>query len=779
MGEGLKVLSVFLASPGDLADERQVAREVIDDLNESIRPSGLHVELLGWEDTRPGAGRPQSIINKDVDSCDLFVGMMWRHWGTPTGTHTSGFEEEFERASGRRPTHNSPEIWLCFKAIGAEYLKDPGPQLQRVVEFRQRQIERREVLFREFVTTEDWRNLFRKWMLSFVLELLRGDSGSGGAITSPPSPPSAANESQAPSATDSSLSSPQLQELADFIRRAEPDAAYLRWPKGNAHVVVAHLQIAASAVMAASYPDVKVGIHEANLAYSVRLNLELTLFERLQIVRSTIADQFERVPGWYWFTPSDPVSALFHFAADSDDAVAEKSFELLKKSRILPTTDFARRVVNEHLRTGASAVREAVIDYLAWTGEDAGINAADLGGVLPLYAEAMLSARLRRGEESAVDEADERPSLSSRLLSAVEEFAQSATPQGLLRAVASRHESLRLASAAALFRAGSISDSLAFTLVRDSNAKVRAIAQDVLIAGGAEVDLAELQTTSSEVSVDEKRSMLVAYYRRLSFETLLSRLNFFATDGVEIYEALGLEYAQRFLNRVRRDLQTDMSVFYEEWLAEMRQLYQQADEIIKDTWTEKPDLLAFVKSRFIAAALRIISIKGNKSDAEAARRYLPSGNVDVEPAAVAVLTRFGKAGDAVALVEVAERSYGSNVQLAAAGATKLSRSLQHVVMPLLKSGKVSSIRPAVESLRKGPKGRAIAVLKSLLHADKPWTRIMAVQALVDIDRDKAESLLDEYQQGYRFYDAVCWFDRLLFAPAALQAAYRRELDEAR
>jgi hypothetical protein len=61
----LEVLKVFLASRGDLAEERRTAKQVVDDLNSFFcRQLGWHVDLCGWEDTLPGAGRPQKLINR-------------------------------------------------------------------------------------------------------------------------------------------------------------------------------------------------------------------------------------------------------------------------------------------------------------------------------------------------------------------------------------------------------------------------------------------------------------------------------------------------------------------------------------------------------------------------------------------------------------------------------------------------------------------------------------------------------------------------------------------
>src|SRR5713101_6663312 len=97
-----KTLTVFLASPGDLEDERRRTREVVDELNRSLcRAPGIYIDLLGWEDTLPGYGRPQEQINRDLDKCQLFIGMLWERWVTPPGDqYSSGFEEEYLSPGG-------------------------------------------------------------------------------------------------------------------------------------------------------------------------------------------------------------------------------------------------------------------------------------------------------------------------------------------------------------------------------------------------------------------------------------------------------------------------------------------------------------------------------------------------------------------------------------------------------------------------------------------------------------------------------------------------------
>ncbi len=166
------VLTVFIATPGDLQKERQITRDIFDRVNKILgRRFGWFIELLGWEDTLPGYSRPQSLINKDVDSCDLFLGIIWRRWGEPTGKYSSGFEEEFIRACNRRKSSKRPEIWLFFKAIDEDSREDPGKQLKKVLQFKEEQIKRKELLFKEFDISEEWGDIIYDELVACLADL--------------------------------------------------------------------------------------------------------------------------------------------------------------------------------------------------------------------------------------------------------------------------------------------------------------------------------------------------------------------------------------------------------------------------------------------------------------------------------------------------------------------------------------------------------------------------------------------------------------------------------
>lgn len=153
-------ISVFIASPGDLAPERSVFKEIIDTLNSGFGDgAGVQFVPLGWEDILATTGRrAQSVINREVDRCDLFVLVLHRRWGqdAPDSEYSSYTEEEYYRAYHRWKKTKKPEVLVFFKNVDEASLADPGPQLQKVIDFRRGLESSRRVLIRRFNTETDF-----------------------------------------------------------------------------------------------------------------------------------------------------------------------------------------------------------------------------------------------------------------------------------------------------------------------------------------------------------------------------------------------------------------------------------------------------------------------------------------------------------------------------------------------------------------------------------------------------------------------------------------------
>lgn len=98
------VLRVMIASPSDVERERQIAQEVIHEVN-STHAEHQRVVLLPvtWEthavpDMRE---RAQAVINREVlAACEILIGIFWTRLGTPTGVASSGTVEEITEHVG-------------------------------------------------------------------------------------------------------------------------------------------------------------------------------------------------------------------------------------------------------------------------------------------------------------------------------------------------------------------------------------------------------------------------------------------------------------------------------------------------------------------------------------------------------------------------------------------------------------------------------------------------------------------------------------------------------
>lgn len=140
--EILQNVRVFVASPSDGSKERKYLREVADKINQSIAHEfGFHLEIVDWEThVIPDMGeRPQSIINKQIGLYDIFVGIMWKRFGRPTGEAESGTEEEFNLAFECREKFGIPRIMFYFNQEPfTPRTQNDLKQMEKVIEFRDR-----------------------------------------------------------------------------------------------------------------------------------------------------------------------------------------------------------------------------------------------------------------------------------------------------------------------------------------------------------------------------------------------------------------------------------------------------------------------------------------------------------------------------------------------------------------------------------------------------------------------------------------------------------------
>ena len=178
MSRTRKVLRMFLASPSDVSDERSASESIVGEINRTVAPSlGILLELVRWEDVVPTMGRPQQVIldEVDIEASDIFVGILWNRFGSPTGRALSGTEEEFEKAYEVWQDAGRPRIMMYFCQRPANLQTEEDlKQKSLVIKFRKKIS--KVGLFRTYDSANDFSNLLRQDISKYLLTIERENS---------------------------------------------------------------------------------------------------------------------------------------------------------------------------------------------------------------------------------------------------------------------------------------------------------------------------------------------------------------------------------------------------------------------------------------------------------------------------------------------------------------------------------------------------------------------------------------------------------------------------
>ena len=165
MPKQVTLLKVFVASPGDVVDERNALEQVIRDLNIILgAKQGIQLDLIKWETHAFSniGDDVQSVINEQIgDDYDIFIGVLWKRFGTPTKRAMSGTAEEFNLAYER--FKNNPDkirVMFYFKETPVSPSELDPEQLALIKQFRN-ELGEKGALYWSYTETEEFINLAR------------------------------------------------------------------------------------------------------------------------------------------------------------------------------------------------------------------------------------------------------------------------------------------------------------------------------------------------------------------------------------------------------------------------------------------------------------------------------------------------------------------------------------------------------------------------------------------------------------------------------------------
>jgi hypothetical protein len=810
MPESRRVVKIFLASPGDLADERLAARDVVQETNQQIATSlGYQLELVGWEDTVSRFGRPQEIINRELDQCELFVGLMWRRWGTPPnsdGTFSSGFEEEYFTVVRKRESAGTPEISLLFKDISQEFLVDPGEDLRKVIAFKKGVEASRKVLYQPFSDLRDFEKKFR----SCVMQHLRALRATE-AVGSPESARTQA-EAQSTSASQEELVQPKgLLSISSsaFLRGFIAQAEVAKSNTELSAIDVARLRLFSAVIAGSANDDLTLGTHDANLMYAAKDALELSSMEISGLVDSGLRRlSSETVPLWHWlFEVEAPYDMLaYRVVYSTSNEIRQNALKVMTKGGMqFPSDIFLGResVRNTVLGPDSEApasVKVAALEYFSELGTLDDIPAIESefaknsSQTANAAANAIVKIALRVGPAEALEAILRLQSADVGDVAVAGVFAKDANldHQNVIASLKHRSIDVRLAAFNWMDEKNILSEFLCEELLGDTDVRVRYRAMSWMSSKGrafSSDDAKRLLSASTRKSgilgmfnsttETVYQTRFANYQLHLRAEDELDALESseFPVDR-EAYLVRADKYFAKHGDELRAAVRDRFSRDFDSGLESKERVGVISEEYLKKAL----ELKSFVCREHTRKALEIISNKREPRDLDLIRDIITDGKDEIPLQVVEYLGKLGAWSDVALLAASEDRIYRpsslslldasfdkeKNAALAKAymelGRGRFEELLQTIKSPgvkrivLAKSTKTAFARLPVETLE-----------GLLVSEQDALRRAAAIQCARCLSRRRLNAIAKRYlRRETYYYNVVHWLDLGLSASVEIR-----------
>ena len=802
MSSTRKILRAFLASPGDLQEERQAIRGVVAECNELWADElGYQVELLGWEDTSAGYGRPQHLINQEVDRCDLFIGMIWKRWGTPpggSGESTSGFHEEFRRSISRREQSGNPEISLFFKTIPEEFMIDPGDDLKQVLEFKGQIISERKILFQKFSTVLEIEGLVRKCITKYVIGIratdVSSDSNEAKAVRVKSESKGSEDQNQSPDASPLSIES--LSFLSSLVDRIGHGKAMDNLSAFD----VARFRLIANSISKHGNEELNLGVHDINILFSaLPEDMELSYREKIHLVR--LGFQYlsnENVPLWCWYSVLSnsrfDVAAWSSFIGANDEEIIGAISVLSALSRTLPADDERLKrewIIDSWFSKDTSArVKSVALNYLAENGtaEDFIVarNEYDRNDheTSRKALECMILILLRIGERNAAQRLVfelQFESLDAGILQTVLDGFEHLETGILLLGLEHRNSQIRLQTLRVLLGRNWLDREIAERLLEDSDDLVRNEAIFMLSNMGRSFSQEEIEniliTTQGKTNLmnyfvgKKERAILTQHQlerlKDLSESELTSKIdtNFMYED--DAYFVRAERYFVKYVKELRSNIDSTFNTYFEERIRRAETTFGTLDNISKgiNLINKYRELEDYHRKNLTRRGLDILCKANKREDLMRIRKNIQDGYTETSPEDAKYLGNNGEWEDISLLanssLSTSEINYIDFQDQIAKAILKIAR--RRSVSDLVSIEIPANILKRMIELCSNSKFSKIADIALLVlfnHESADVRKAASIKAVQVFSAKRIRSTLREYisSDKYRYYNVIHWLD---------------------
>jgi hypothetical protein len=798
MAEFRRLVKIFLGSPGDLQEERKIAKAVADEFNSLLGEKfQCQVDLVGWEDTVSTFGRPQETINKELDRCELFVGIIWKRWGTAPALNSefsSGFEEEFRRSLANRRKDGRPEISMYFKDVAEELQRDPGDQLKKVLEFKRELIDGKELLFESFSDSRDFEAKFRRCIISYVTNLIDADKSSISDDNKPLTQTSNEAGKGEIAAYEASVFSKQAMHFLERLINEENPKKSDTW---TSEISIARLRLISTLIKHPSNDEAFIGTHDSNILFRSKGEIDLGKEEQRGLFDSALEHyRHETAPLWYWlirtkeFQP-DALIVSSLYGTNEQRSGALHAMRLIGEpieSIILFNRDFC--IQNWLSDDTATNIKVGALNYLADYGrnEDYAMIRKEFdrsdSQTVSAAANAAICISMRNSRNSALQTLLElRPAVVSRSLvnSMFSKNPNSIEPDLLISALSQPNVLVRRAAVIAARQTGLLTNDLANSLLEDSDAEIRLEAlqylasyrtytldeaRSILVKPNKNTLLAGTDQAGDKAFMDYQYNFLAS----LPIDDLERNLILESMFDIDTQIALAAKNFSKYGQILRSHVDDFFANYFENKLHPFIEKYGIDSDLVKTM----RGLKEFTAKKHVKKALDFICLRNDPADLGRVRSLISSDYIEASDVQITYLGKFGEWQDIDLVNKVISKTSDllaifsdRSTQIEVAADTLLKLGNENL-SELFATDLPSRVLPRL--ILKVPEKQFASLDQSVLlfllnNSSDRVRKAAALKCLRSLKRSDLVSLLDKYlKTDTHFYNVVHWLDMGISLP---------------
>lgn len=805
-------LLVFLAYISDVEAEAHAAQDIVEGINKDHAQMGIELDFRTWKDVPAEFGNPQQQINREfVEKCDIFIGVIHKKWGTPTGQSNCGFKEEFDIAEGRYNATGRPTILLYAKTVDEQdIVNDEKEGFNKIEEFKNEIIKKQKGFLISFNATDEWKEIIRGRLTQYVVNKYLQ---SYGGIAEPQSS-QAATSVEKYEVMERVKTPKEIQALIDNLAEYKSKIEKIDSIEDFKKI---RLFLLSSALFYDTNLYEILGNHEIHLLYLHRENIKTTNLEAKLIFRTIIADRSNLKAGWFWLKNiKDTFLKAYvveHLINDANKDVRHGTIIFIDK---FWQKRYRNRLLNA-INDNEDEIKLKVLDICATRGDESYLKTieAHLSDTNKDVAKSAWTVKFailsRTKPEDAIKFLQGSESKDRGVYEPYLKKITGNTSETKLRELISDNDSLiQISAYTQLFRNGQLRREEIQSLLNNKSSELRWLAYSSLIDSGEKFDAKAVKEEWPSEHKTLLTGLLSAYstkqmelivnkiYNGYPEEALMREINWLPSDtGSLAYFSFGYRFFDSFKDQLYKDLDSGFKRIKDQYIENIRRIIKES--LFKDPKLSKVDtsviasmfedqigkhiaevdkLDKYIMNQFILAALKILILKGTPESLRYARKYAHSNDEDIQQLVVQIIAKHGNAEDVPVLIKIAFGNYGSTSRVEAVRcALKFSSFDKAVIKQFLESGEKEIIKTCLSYDLTDKLHSLTEDAKKLLMDKTDKIRLYALSYLANIlTSKKLNALLKTYLAGSTYYyNVVCWLDRILFATPKIRKVYKQEL----